>query len=74
VIGVQQDDDVALVLDEALGLLDDHFRDLDMPRVGLVEGAGNDFPLDAALHLGDLLRPLVDQQHDEVALRVILGD
>ena len=46
--GVEQDDDVALVLDQALGLLDDHLGDLDVAGGGLVEGGADDFALDAS--------------------------
>jgi hypothetical protein len=33
----------------------------------LVEGRGDDLALDRALHVGDLLRALVDQQHDQTS-------
>jgi hypothetical protein len=38
----------------------------------LVERRGDDLPLDAALHVGDLLGPLVDEQDDEDDLGVVL--
>src|SRR5688572_31009470 len=38
------------------------------------EGRGNDLALHRALHLGDFLRPLVDEQHDQVHLGMIRGD
>ena len=72
--GVEQDDDVALVLDEALGLFDDHLGDLDVACGGLVEGGADDFALDAALHVGDFFRALVDEQNDEDDLGVVGGD
>jgi ATPase subunit of ABC transporter with duplicated ATPase domains len=34
----------------------------------------DDLALDGALHVGDFLRPLVDQDDHEVALGVVLGD
>ena len=71
---IEQDHDVAAMLDEALGLLDDHFGDLDMAHGRLVEGRGDDLAVHRALHVGDLLRALVDQQHDQIALGVIGGD
>src|ERR1043165_6483525 len=40
----------------------------------LVERARDDFALHRALHVGDLLGALVDQQHDEHDLGVVLGD
>ena len=71
---VEQDHDVALVLDEALGLLDDHLGDLHVARRRLVEGRGDDLALDRALHVGDFFGPLVDQQDDERDLGMVGGD
>ena len=71
---IEQDDHVALVLDQALGLLDHHLRDLDVAAGRLVEGAGDDFAAHRARHLGDFLGTLVDQQHDQVALRMVGRD
>ena len=62
------------MLDEALGLLDDHLGDGDVARRRLVEGRGDDFALHRALHVGHLLRPLVDEQHDEVGLGMVARD
>ena len=41
---------------------------------GLVEGRGDDLALHGARHVGDLLRALVDQQHDQVALGMVALD
>src|ERR1700730_10269240 len=71
---IQQDDDVAAVLDETLGLLDDHLCDLNVPRCRLVEGGGYHFAFDRALHVGDFLGPLIDEQNNQVALRVVGRD
>ena len=68
---IQKDQHVALVLDQPLGLLDHHLGDLDVARRGLVERRAHDLALDRALHVGDLLGTLVDQQHDEVDLGVV---
>ncbi len=77
-IEVEQDHHVAAVLDQALGLFDHHLGDLHVARRRLVEGRGNDLALHRALHVGDFLGPLVDQEHDQIALGVIgrdgLGD
>jgi hypothetical protein len=62
---VEQDHDVALVLDEALGLLDHHLGHLHVARGRLVEGRLMTSPLHRALHVGDFFRALVDQQHDQ---------
>ncbi len=73
-IEFEQDHDVAAVFDQALRLLDHHLGDLNVARGRLVEGRGDDLALHGALHVGDFLGPLVDQQHDQEAFRVIGGD
>ena len=72
--GVQEDRHVLALLDQALGLLDDHLRDLDVALGGFVEGRGDDLGLDVLAHVGDLFGPLVDEEHDEVDLGRVLGD
>ena len=72
--GVEQDHHVALVLDQALGLLDHHLRHLHVARGRLVEGRADHLALHRALHVRHLLRPLVDEQHDEGDLGVVGGD
>ena len=62
------------MLDQALGLLDHHLGNLHVAGSRLVEGGADDLPLHRPLHVGHFLRALVDQQHDEVALRVIGRD
>jgi hypothetical protein len=62
------------VLDQALGLFDHHFRDLNVARRRFVEGRGHHLALHRALHVGDFLRPLVDQQNDQVAIGMVGGD
>src|SRR5690606_16250052 len=71
---VEQDDDILLVLDQALGLLDDHLGDLHVARRRFVEGRGNDLAPHRALHLGDFLGALVDQQDDHEHIRVVRSD
>jgi hypothetical protein len=61
-----------LVLDEALGLLDHHLGDLDVARGRLVKGRGNDLALHRALHVRHFFRPLVDQQNDQIAFRMVI--
>ena len=62
------------MLDEALGLLDDHLGNLHMARGRLVKCRGHDLAFDHALHLRNLFRALVYEQHDEDALRVERGN
>ena len=71
---VEQDHHVLLVLDQALGALDHHLGDLHVARGGLVEGRGDHFAAHGALHVGDFFRALVDQQHDQVHVRVVVRD
>jgi hypothetical protein len=60
------------VLDQALGALDHHLGDLHVARGRLVEGRGDDLAAHGALHVGHFFRPLVDQQHDQVHVRVVV--
>ena len=71
---VEQDDHVAAVLHQPLGLLDHHVGHLHVAVGRLVEGGGDDLRLDVLLHVGDFLGPLVDQQHDEHDLGMVLAD
>ncbi len=73
-IEFEQDHHIAAMLDKALGLLDHHFGNLDVPHRRLVEGRGNDLALHRALHVGDFFRPLVDEQHDQIAFGMVGGD
>ena len=69
---VQEDHDVPLVLDEPLGLLEHHLCDLRVTVRGLIERGRDDLGCNVLLHVRDLLGTLVDEQHDEVHVRVIL--
>ncbi len=62
------------MLDQAFGFFDHHFGHLDVAGGGFVESGADDFAADAALHVGDFLGALVDQQHDERNLGVIGSD
>ena len=63
------------MLNHALGLLDDHLGHLHVALGRFVEG-GTDHLGGVAVadHVGDLLRSLVDEQNEEVHLRVVLDD
>src|SRR3546814_441237 len=74
---VEDDDDVVAVLDEALGPLDRQLGDLGVLLAGAVERRADHrgaLALEPALHVGDLLRALVDEQHEEVDLGVVALD
>src|SRR5690606_6469323 len=72
--GVQQDHHVFLVFHQTLGLFQHHFRHLHVTGGRLVEGGGNHFAAHGALHVGHFFRTLVDQQHHQVAFRVVADD
>ena len=64
-----------LVLDHALGLLDDHLGHLYVALGRLVKGGTDHLGGPAgAGHIGDLLRALVDQQDEQVHLGIVLDD
>src|SRR5690554_362490 len=69
--GIQQDNHIFLMLNQTLGLLDDHFSNLNVTRRRLIKGGGNHFAAHGALHFSDLFRTLINQQNDDVALRMI---
>ena len=70
--GIEQDDHVALVLDHTLGFFDHHFRHLDMPLGRFVKGRTNHFGAAArAFHVGDFLRPFVDEQDEQIGLGIV---
>ena len=74
---IEQDHDVLAEFDHSLGLFDDHLGDLDMPRGWLVEGGADHLgrrPLDRALHVGDFLGALVDQEHHDIRFGVVGQD
>src|ERR1700754_628733 len=71
---VEQDHDVLLVLDQALGPLDHHLGDLHVTHGRLVEGGADDFGANRAGDFRDFLRALIDQQHDQMDVRVVVLD
>ena len=53
------------VFDKAARFFNGHFSDLDVPFWRFVKGGRDDFPFDAADHVGDFFRTLVDQKDDQ---------
>src|ERR1700739_196816 len=49
---------------EALGLFENHFRDLNVTLRWLVKGGTDDLALDGTLHVRDFFRALVDKEDD----------
>ena len=71
---IEQDHDIPAVLYHSLGLLDHHLGYLHVSRCGLVKGGTDDLALNRSFHVGYFLGAFIDQQHDEVDFRVVLGD
>ncbi len=72
---VEEDQHVGAVLDHAFGLLEDHLRHLDVPGGRLIEGRTDDLailPLDLPLHVGDFFRTLVDQEHEDIQIGIVV--
>ena len=62
------------MLYQALGFLQNHFRNLNMPLRRFIEGRADDLTFHGALHVGDFFGALIDEQHDKRDFRVIHGD
>src|SRR6266545_3995690 len=71
---VEQDHHVLAVLDQTLGPLDGQLGHLAVVVARPVEGRVDHLRLGGALHVGDLFRPLVDEQDDEDHLGVVGAD
>ena len=59
-------------LDQAAGLLQDHVRHFDMALGRFVKGRSDDLCLDAAAHVRDFFRTLVDQQDNFINLWMVV--
>jgi len=69
--GVEQNDHILLVFDQALGLFNHHLCHLHMACGGLIKGGRHDLAAHTALHLRHLLGTLVDEQHDQGDIGVV---
>ncbi len=72
--GIEEDDDVTLVLDKTLGFFDDHLRHLHVPCRRFVKSGGDHFAVNRTLHIGHFFRTLIDEQNDKIDLGMIGGD
>ena len=72
--GVEQDDDVPAVLDEALGPFEAELGDAAVVLDRLVEGGAVDLAVDGALDVGDLLGALPDERDEDVDVGVVGAD
>ena len=72
--GVEQNDNVFLVLNQAFRLLDHHFRNLNVTGCRLVKGRSHNFTLHQTLHLGHFFRTLVNQQYHQHTVRMVVGN
>ena len=66
VIESKQQDYVLAHFGQPLAALDDQLGEADVALDVAVEAAGDDFAVDRPLHVGHFLRPLVDQEDDEL--------
>ncbi len=66
------------MLNQPFGLLDNHLGNLNMPACGFVKSRAHHFAAHRPTHVGDFFWTLIDQQHDQIAFRVVgcyrLGD
>ncbi len=66
------------MFDQAFGFFNNHFSNLYVTRCRFVEGRRDDFAAHRALHIGHFFGAFVDQQNDQVAVRMVgrdrLGD
>ncbi|MOA32473.1 hypothetical protein D3C78_1536960 [compost metagenome] len=62
------------MLNQALGLLDHHFCNLDVAGSRLVKGRSDNFALHQTLHLGNFFRAFVNQQNHQHAVWMVVSD
>ena len=70
--GVEQDDNVFLMLNQTLRFLDNHLGNLNVARCRLVKGRSDNFAFNQTLHLGHFFRTFVDQQYHQNAIRMVV--
>jgi len=71
---VKQNDHIFFMLNQALGLGDDHFSHLHVACRRLVERGSHHFALHRAGHFGDFFRALINQQHNQHGFGMIGGN
>ena len=74
---IEEDHHFVAIFHHAFGLLDHHFRDLNMAARRFIKRTADDFAirtLDLPFHFRHFFRPLVDQQHDHIGFRMIVQD
>ena len=75
---VEQNEDLPALLGQPFGALDHQLGRADVAARIAVGAAGDHLAADGAAHVGDFLGPLVDEQHDQLHLRMVrrhrLGD
>ena len=70
--GVEQNDDIASVLNLPLGHLNDHFRHIHVVLRLFIEGGRKHHRFRVALHIRHFLRAFIDEKDDEDGFRMIL--
>ena len=72
--GVQEDNYVVAAFNKPAGLIQHHIGNLDVAFCGFIEGGGNNLGLDASLHVRNFLRALINEEHNLIDLRVVIGN
>ena len=72
--GIEENHDIAFVLDETLSFFQHHFGDLNVTLRRLIESRADDLALHRAGHVSDFFRALVDEQNDQSDFGMIDGD
>ena len=62
------------LLGQPLAAFDDQLRQAHVALDVAVQAAGHHLALDAPLHVGDFFGPLVDQQHDQLHVGIVVRD
>ena len=69
---VEEDDHIAFVFDKSLGFFHYHFCNLDMAGSRFVECGADNLPVYRTLHIGNFLRPLINQKNNQNNLGMVL--
>ena len=68
---IQQDHNICALLGQSLCPLNHHFRNVYVSIGWLIKGRTNHLALDGSCHIRNLLRPLINQKHDQMRLGII---
>ena len=69
--GIQHDDDIVPLLHQAAGALQQQVAQLGVAAGGFIEGGGIHRHIHRVLEIGHFLRAFIQQQHQQVSLRIV---